>query len=80
MYVRPPPGRGDFSFGDFSHAPLPKTCPKTVFPRKGLAFLWKAFLQKNFQVREKIPLAQGLALPLRATRRTGSSQGPGGLA
>ena len=57
MYVRPPPGRGDFSFGDFSHAPLPKTCPKTVFPRKGLAFLWKAFLQKNFQVREKIPLS-----------------------
>jgi hypothetical protein len=57
MYVRPPPGRGDFSFGDFSHAPLPKTCPKTVFPRKGLAFLWKAFLQKNFKVREKIPLS-----------------------
>jgi hypothetical protein len=24
------PGRGDFSFGDFSHAPLPKTCPKMV--------------------------------------------------
>ena len=37
--------------------PLPKTCPKTVCPRKGVAFLWKAFLQKNFQVREKIPLS-----------------------
>ena len=34
--------------------PLPKTCPKTVCPRTGVAFLWKAFLQKNFQVREKI--------------------------
>jgi hypothetical protein len=38
-------------------APLPKTCPKTVCPRKGVAFLWKAVLQKNFQVREKIPLS-----------------------
>src|SRR5262245_44137088 len=28
--------------------PLPKTCPKTVCPRKGVAFLWKAFLQKKF--------------------------------
>ena len=37
--------------------PLPKTCPKTVCPRKGVAFLWKAFLQKKFQVREKIPLS-----------------------
>ena len=37
--------------------PLPKTCPKTVCPRKGVAFLWKAFLQKNFQVREKILLS-----------------------
>jgi hypothetical protein len=34
--------------------PLAKTCSKTVCPRKGVAFLWKAFLQKNFQVREKI--------------------------
>jgi hypothetical protein len=25
-------------------------------PQKGVAFLWKAFSQKNFQVREKIPL------------------------
>ena len=36
---------------------LPKTCPNTVCPRKGVAFLWKALLQKNFQVREKIPLS-----------------------
>src|SRR5262245_7754540 len=28
--------------------PLPKTCPKTVCPRKGVAFLWKAFFQKKF--------------------------------
>ena len=34
--------------------PLPETCPKTVCPRKGVAFLWQTFL-KNFQVREKIP-------------------------
>jgi len=37
--------------------PLPKTCPKTVCPRKGVAFLRKAFLQKKFQVRETIPLS-----------------------
>jgi 2-polyprenyl-6-methoxyphenol hydroxylase-like FAD-dependent oxidoreductase len=30
-----PPGRGDFSFGDFSHAPLPKTCPKRFAPKRG---------------------------------------------
>jgi hypothetical protein len=24
-------------------------------PKKGVAFLWKTFLQKHFQVREKIP-------------------------
>jgi hypothetical protein len=95
--------------------PLPKTCPKTVCPRKGVAFLWKAFLQKNFRcgrrfryrrlrstavtrlwprgLRSRRPHSslisgllglegiskrkQGLALPLRARRRTGSSQGPG---
>ena len=38
----------------------PKTCPKMVCPRKGVAFLWKAFLQKIFRVWEKIPLS---ALP-----------------
>ena len=35
--------------------PLPKTCSKAVCPKKGVAFLWKTFLQKNFQVWEKIP-------------------------
>jgi hypothetical protein len=70
--------------------PLPKTCLKTVCPRKVVAFLWKAFLQKNFQVREKIPLsalvfgcchahcAEGFNAP--AARRIGVSQEPGGAA
>ena len=40
--------------------PLPKTCPKTVCPRKGVAFLWKAFLQKNFQVREGFRFAASI--------------------
>ena len=45
-----PPGRGDFSFGDFSHALSPKNLSKNGFcPRKGVAFLRKALLQKNFQ-------------------------------
>jgi hypothetical protein len=103
-----PPGRGDCWILKIAHAPSPKNLFKNGFcPRKGVAFLRKAFLQKNFQVREKIPLsalafgcshalvAEGFkepsasqepdwwpaglkaALPLRATRRTGSSQGPG---
>jgi hypothetical protein len=50
-----PPGRGDFSFEDFSHAPSPKNLSKNGFcPRKGVAFLKKALLQKNFQVRERM--------------------------
>ena len=43
------PGRGDFSIGDFSHAPSPKNLSKNGFcPRKGVALLWKAFLKKKF--------------------------------
>jgi len=35
--------------------PLPKTCPETVSaPERGVAFLWKAFLKKNFHLGEKI--------------------------
>jgi hypothetical protein len=57
MYVRQarPPGRGDFWILKITHAPSPENLSKKRFlPRKGVAFLWKAFLQKNFQVREKI--------------------------
>ena len=53
-----PPGRGDFWILKIAHAPSPKNLSKNGFcPRKGVAFLWKAFLQKKFQVREKIPLS-----------------------
>jgi hypothetical protein len=37
--------------------PLPKTCPKTVSAPEGGSLSAEAFLQKNFQVREKIPLS-----------------------
>jgi hypothetical protein len=51
-----PPGRGDFWILKIAHAPSPKNLSKNGFcHRKGVAFLRKAFLQKNFQVREKIP-------------------------
>jgi hypothetical protein len=44
-----PPGRGDFWILKIAHAPSPKNVSKNGFcPRKGVAFLWKAFLQKNF--------------------------------
>ena len=50
-----PPGRGDFWILKIAHAPSPKNLSKNGFcPRKGAAFLRKAFLQKNFQVREKM--------------------------
>ena len=49
-----PPGRGDFWTLKITHAPSPKNVSKNGLPRKGVAFLWKAFLQKNFQVPEKI--------------------------
>jgi hypothetical protein len=52
-----PPGRGDFWILKIAHAPSPKSLSKNGLSQKGVAFLWKAFLQKNFQVREKIPLS-----------------------
>ena len=54
-----PPGRGDFSFGDFSHAPSPKNLSKNGFcPQKGGSLSdGRRFCKKNFQVRERIPLS-----------------------
>jgi hypothetical protein len=53
-----PPGRGDFWILKIAHAPSPKNLFKNDFcPSNGVAFLRKAFLQKNFQVPEKIPLS-----------------------
>jgi hypothetical protein len=47
-----PPGRGDFLILKIAHAPSPKSLSKIGFcPRKGVAFLWKAFLQKKFQAQ-----------------------------
>ena len=51
--MRPPVG-GDIWIFKIAHAPSPKNVSENGFcPRKGVAFLWKAFLQKNFQGREK---------------------------
>ena len=53
-----PPGRGDFCFGDFTHAPSPENLPKNGFcPKKGVAFLTEDVFEKKFQVRERIPLS-----------------------
>jgi hypothetical protein len=44
-----PPGRGDFWILKIAHAPSPKNLSKNGFcPRKGVAFLQKALLHKNF--------------------------------
>jgi hypothetical protein len=49
-----PPGRGDCWILKIAHAPSPKNLSKNGFcPRKGVAFLWKAFLQKNFWCRKR---------------------------
>ena len=38
--------------------PLPKACPKMVSaPQKGVAFLTEDVFEKNFQLRERIPLS-----------------------
>jgi hypothetical protein len=48
-----PPGRGDCWILKIAHAPSPINVPKNGFrPRKGVAFLWEASLQKKFYVRE----------------------------
>ena len=44
-----PPDRGDFCFGDFTHAPYPENLPKNGFcPLKGVAFLTEAVFEKKF--------------------------------
>jgi hypothetical protein len=49
-----PPGRGDCWILKIAHPPSDKNVSKNGFwPREGVAFLRKAFLQKNFQVRER---------------------------
>jgi len=52
------PRRGDFWILKIAHAPSSKNLSQNGFcPRKGAAFLRKTFLQKNFQVRERVPLS-----------------------
>ena len=44
-----PPGRWDCWILKIAHAPSPKNLSKNGFcPRKGVAFVWKAFSQKKF--------------------------------
>ena len=64
MWVRQvrPPGRGDSWILKIAHGPSPKNLSENGFcPSNGVAFLWKAFLQKNFQVPERIPLSAQVA-------------------
>src|SRR5262245_32445474 len=85
--MRPPVG-GDCWILKIAHAPSPKNLPKNGFcPRKGVAFLRKTFSQKNFQVRERIPLSAlvpahtAAPLPGEAARAPhASGQPPGDLA
>src|SRR5262245_60849279 len=52
------PRRGTFVLGISLMPPLPKTCPKMVSaPQKGVAFLTEDVFEKNFQLRERIPLS-----------------------
>jgi len=67
-----PPGRGDFSFGDFSHAPSPKNLSKNGFcPKKGVAFLTEGVFEKKFQVRESAPHVTRVAVLRDATTPQG---------
>ena len=53
------PRKGDFCFGDFTHAPSPENLPKNGFcPLKGGSLLCeRRFCKKNFWCRERIPLS-----------------------
>src|SRR5262249_29479867 len=52
------PVGGTFALGMSLMPPLPKTCPKMVSaPQKGVAFLTEDVFEKNFQLRERIPLS-----------------------
>jgi hypothetical protein len=42
-----PPGRGDFCFGDFTHAPSRKSLSKNGFCPKGVAFLTEGVFEKK---------------------------------
>jgi quercetin dioxygenase-like cupin family protein len=48
---------GTFHFENLVMPPLPKTCPKMVPAHKGVAFVGKTLLQKNFLVSGEISLA-----------------------
>ena len=63
-----PPVGGTVGILKIAHAPSPKNVSKTVCPRKGVAFLWKAFLQKNFRMRCRLV---GTLLPIRHVRFDG---------
>ena len=43
-----PPGRGDFSFRDFSHAPSPKNLSKNGLPQKGGSLSVEGVFAKKF--------------------------------
>ena len=68
--TRWPPGRGTFLL-EISVMPLSQKPAQKWFlpPRKGVAFLTEAFLKKDFQVPERIPLSALVpALPGEAAR------------
>ena len=53
-----PPVGGTFLLEISVMPSLPKTCPKMASaPKKGVAFLTEDVFEKNFQVRERIPLS-----------------------
>jgi hypothetical protein len=51
------PGRGDCWILKIAHAPSPKNLSKNGLTQKGGSLSVEGVLQKNFQVREKIPLS-----------------------
>jgi hypothetical protein len=74
-----PPVGGIFVLEISLMPPVSKTCPKTVTaPEQGVAFLTEDVFEKNFQVRERIPLA-ALAPARRAAPLSESSARAGGI-
>ena len=74
-----PPGRGDFCFGDFTHAPSPENLPKNGFcPRKGGAFLTEDVFEKKFLgAREDSAVGAGASTYGSAATGRGSERADG---
>src|SRR5262249_10807892 len=76
VVARSHPGRGDFSFRDFSHAPSDKNLSKNDSAHKGGSLCVKDAFAKNFLVPGEILLAALAFRTASLQNNSGLPQGP----